>query len=363
MDRTFIILCRRRIQYLKKLLLRTTNIHDQITIENTIKNLEEILNFKTQSNTDSNKHNSIDEEFLFLEKHSTTIEFLHAQTPSQIIIKTEPKYIKISQAHLFTLIYDFFKKILDPEMFKYFLYFFQNRKHFIHFLDKDFYAEIFLPYYKEAHIFVYKKDDWLNIFKGLCHEIGHLLVEFINSSYNSNSSLYGEIPSIIYETLCLDYLKSIPEFHDLANYELQDDFNTFCYDNQIIFLQKQVWEQFKKSSQKSIGSLPQIIQELKKQNHDSNIDFVFEGTQLLSAHSRENLMYSVSRLIGQQLFILCQTDREYYHYQLKKLINSDWQLPDKTFERNLTAQNLLPKEKSDTIKYKRMIIERKSQNF
>lgn len=118
--------------------------------------------------------------------------------------------LKLNNKDILDLIHDFFKEKTDTKTYQTFLYFWQQRKRNLHFIndapDYVFGESFFLPYNKEGFVEIQKKNEFADL-PTIVHEYGHLIQFFYNYSSSLFNSLlvFNEIVSTFFELISAEY--------------------------------------------------------------------------------------------------------------------------------------------------------------
>lgn len=357
MDQDFIRTLNLYLRELKSKLPVKDEVEDYL-IRRTIKNILYLKNLSQQANTALvDAYSNLIQQKKFLSSNRNKLKLIRTFSKSKpIILDEEPPMIDLSLKEIYTLVHDFFKEVLDAKTFQKFLYIYNNRHEFIHFNRYGSFI-VFLAYYNQPHIFI-KNDDTIETYLSLCHEISHALIYFISLFFND--AFLGEVPSEFFEMLSLDFLKSIPEFQDLATEAITYAFNDDLRDAKQIMIQNELFT--RSSTNPSLQEIKRILRTMAAKNKDPRTKYFYRFPELAYFSSREKYEYAVGQAIQQILFKQFYHDREKALHTLKQLVQINMSKPYPKIEKRLDQLGLIPT--AETCKdYKRLIIKKNSVNF
>lgn len=234
MNKRFKEECIKRFHYLDSIYDGETP-EGQEKIKRTYYALQDLMDIYNPSKATKKAKRSLKETLLrekqFLQQNKKAIKLIEPLAVSNtIVLGDEPANVYLPEETRFELIHDFFREVLDKELFEVFMYIFNNKKYFFHHYksnEERKNLEVFLEYFQEPHILLNRYGTLQEVYIS-CHEIGHGIIELYNPSYNNNSNnVFDEIISMFFEYLCLDFLKSFEKFAANSTDVLQDDFDYY----------------------------------------------------------------------------------------------------------------------------------------
>lgn len=283
----------------------------------------------------------------YIENFSTT-EYL--ENPDYIL-KT---YLKNSE--IIDLLHEFFENATPKIVQNTFLKLFNNPKTYIHFINKERYANnlgeiVYLNFYKSCQITVFNKHTIEDV-AVLAHEFGHGIQFFNNYNYlhtHTSKKPYVEISSTFFEMLCLDYLK---KHFPRASLEIETNLlNSRLYTAKKINKELEIIKIINSINFINIDDLDFKINYFKTFYDDKE-----EIVNILNQKNDLYYIYTTSFIIACNLFMIYLIDPEHAFYLLYKIFNINLKIGPNEYFKEIKNLDLI---KSERINEYRLHLKRK----
>lgn len=350
-----------KIKYLEDLIMSGKGLEDKDKILDTIETMECLWDENEQSlNPKPLKELAVRHKEVF-KGNSFLFEYFFEYLLNQDIWCTRPRqFFELSDNDLIELVHDFFRESLDKKLYQTFSKCLKRRGQNIYFHNLMGFREadcIYLDYFKEVLIRVYRKDD-IDDVASLAHEFGHGIqfMENYSTDIYSRQRVFIEIVSSFFEILSLEYLKGFDRYKDSAISKAAVTFNKSLDQTSDVILEHEILDDLGEGEfQKGNKYFEQVLNGKIEEAVGKSLRSIIKKGNI------DGMMYSIGYLIAIELFVLYKYDREKALDVLKRLIRLSYRMSSEEYFKNIQSLGLNPC--SHIEEYKSHIITPKNRIF
>lgn len=243
--------------------------------------------------------------------------------------------INLSNKEMMEMVHDFYKNATDNKTYEMFMFYWNQRRKNLHFINKspenEYASTYYLPYSKEAFIQIDSKHEFQDI-PTIVHEYGHLIQFYLN--YDANlflkNHMYSEIVSIFFELISAEYFAKddLEEKGIITQAEMLYDQLDM---NELLVHELNLLEKIKLEYYENKNDLRRKIKDLLEQYDNNKLTDLF-----LTYSPASDYPYAIGYLIASNLFMIYKSDPDKAFYLLYKLISINLKLDSDKYYEELT---------------------------